>query len=195
MAARRAPSGSLSSITRGSLVAADGGQGVGGHGGGDHAVEGGPGGGEGVPGGADAFGGGVEDHAEAVVGGDAGGAGVDAGEELVGEGGDDEQRGAGAAEAEVAGGEVGPVAEVAGGFAYAFRRCVSETRPRHLSPRTRETVAWETPAAGRRPGWWAAAAAGCVPCHCASAAGAVRVVRGWTRGQAHMVRMTTRRYT
>ena len=105
------------------------------------------GGGEGVAGGADALGGGVEDDAEAVFGGDARGAGVDAGEELVGEGGDDEQRGAGAAEAEVAGGEVGPVAEVAGGGPGRVSAVRSETRPRHLSPRTRETVAWETPAA------------------------------------------------
>ncbi len=102
---------------QGELVAADGGEGVGGHGGGDDAVEGGLGGGEGVSGGADAFGGGVEDHSEAVLGGDACGAGVDLREELRGEGGDDQQDGAGAAEAEVAGGEVGAVAEPAGGVA------------------------------------------------------------------------------
>ena len=47
----------------------------------------------------------------------------------------------------------------AGSPARARRRgrlppCAAETRPRHLSPSTSETVAWETPAAGPRPGWW-----------------------------------------
>jgi hypothetical protein len=105
---------------QGELVAADRGEGVGGHGGGDHAVQGGLGGGEGVAGGADALGGGVEDDAEAVFGGDAGGACVDAGEELRRQDRDDEQDGAGAAQAEVAGGEVGAVAQVACGLADAF---------------------------------------------------------------------------
>lgn len=103
----------------GKLVAADRGEGVGRHGGGDDAVEGGLGGAEGVAGGADAFGGGVEDDSEAVLGGYAGGAGVYAREEFGGEGGDDQQDGAGAAEAEVAGGQVGAVAEFLGRVADA----------------------------------------------------------------------------
>lgn len=95
----------------------EGSEGLGGHGGGDHAVQGGRGGAEGVAGGADAFGGGVEDHSEVVVGGDPGRAGVDAGEEFGGQGGDDQQGGAGAAHPQAAGGEVGAVAQLAGGGA------------------------------------------------------------------------------
>ncbi len=52
-----------------------------------------------------------------MFGGDRGGAGVDPGEELVRQGGDDEQGGPGVAEAQIAGGEVGPVAQAAGGVA------------------------------------------------------------------------------
>lgn len=93
---------------------------AGGHGGGDHPVEGGARRGEGIPGRPRAFGGRVEDDPEAVFGGDRGGAGVDAREEFAGERGDDQQRGPGAAQAEVAGGEIGLVAEFVRGVPYTL---------------------------------------------------------------------------
>src|SRR5690606_19147843 len=106
---------------QGQLVAPDRAQGVGGHRGGDDAVQGGLCGREGVAGRADALRGGVEHHTEAVPAGDARGARVDPGEELRGERGNHQQDRAGAAQAQVAGGEVGPVAEAVRGLADALR--------------------------------------------------------------------------
>ena len=133
-----------------------------------------------------AFGRGVEDDAEAVLGGHARGSGVDPGEELVGQRGHDEQRRPGAPEAQVARGEVGPVAQLAGGLATAARSArrpgpatCSPARARR-SPATPRRAATSRLVGGLRPPVW--------PGHCVPPDRS-RGRSGWTHVSL-MVRMT-----